>query len=325
MRRLQSSGWGIRAFWAALVIAISAGPVAAGEIQSIVSFGDSLSDVGNFYAASGGTVPPAAYGYVGGTFTNGMNWVQYLAKDLGVAAPTASINGGSNYAYGGAMTGTGTTSASFLGATLTVPNIGQQISTYLGSNTPAAGQLFTIWGGANDFLNGGQTNYLVPVNNLVSEVETLYAAGARDFLLPNLPPLGSLPGTSGLTAPLPQELNALSAAFNATLSYEMARLQSILSGAQIHILDVNSLFNNISSYGFTNTTDPLVSSGGTGHGYLFWDPIHPTTQADALIGQVGAQSVPEPSSVILFGTALAVLAARELRRRRRVRSGVGQA
>ena len=78
-------------------------------ITGIVSFGDSLSDVGNFYAATGGASPPAAYGYDSGRFTNGMNWVEYLAKDLGVAAPTASVNGGTDYAYGGAMTGTGYT------------------------------------------------------------------------------------------------------------------------------------------------------------------------------------------------------------------------
>ncbi len=325
MRQLQSSGWRIQAFWAIAAMAIATAPAAGGEIKSIVSFGDSLSDVGNFYAATGGQVPPTSLGYVGGTFTNGMNWVQYLAKDLGVAVPTASLNGGTDYAYGGAMTGTGTAQGTFGPVTIPVPNVGAQISTYLGSSTPAANQLFTIWGGANDFLNGGQTNPLVPASNLASEVQTLYDAGARQFLIPNLPPLGSLPYPSTLPSPIPQELNALSAAFNSILASEITQLQTSLPGVQIHLLDVNSLFNNIASYGFTNTTDELINASQPASGYLFWDIVHPTTQADALIAQVGAQSVPEPSSVILFATALAAIGGHELRRRRRTKSGSSQA
>ncbi len=316
MKRLQSRARGIRAFWAIAALAIASTQATGGQIKGIVSFGDSLSDVGNFYAASGGTVPPTSYGYVAGNFTNGMNWVQYLAKDLGVAAPTASVNGGTDYAYGGAMTGAGTTSASVMGVTLTVPNTGQQIDTYLASHTPAPGQLFTIWGGANDFLNGHQTDPTIPVGNLVSEVHTLAAAGAKDFLIPNLPPLGSLPGTAGLAAPLPQELNALSMAYNGLLQAEMHQLQQSLPGVSIHILDVAGLFNNASAYGLTNTTDSAMGRTNI-TGYLFWDTVHPTTQADQVIAGIGAQAVPEPSTMILFGTALAAIGARTLHRRRR--------
>jgi len=122
------------------------GTARGGQITGIVSFGDSLSDVGNYYAATGGVSPPTAYGYAQGEFTNGRNWVQYLAQDLGVAAPTASVNGGTDYAHGGAMTGSGTTVSTFGPGTATVSNIGQQITDYLGSHMPTAGQLYTIWG-----------------------------------------------------------------------------------------------------------------------------------------------------------------------------------
>jgi phospholipase/lecithinase/hemolysin len=163
-----------------------------------VSFGDSLSDVGNYYSATGGVSPPTAYGYAQGEFTNGWNWVQYLAQDLGVAAPTASVNGGTDYAYGGAMTGSGTTLSTFGPGTATVPNIGQQITDYLGSHTPTAGQLYTIWGGGNDVLNGGQTDPTVLLKNIGNDITTLAMAGAKQFLVGDLPPLNLTPAGAAL-------------------------------------------------------------------------------------------------------------------------------
>src|SRR5580700_8063817 len=76
----------------------------ASSIDAIYAFGDSLSDVGNIYASSGGVIPGAPY--VNGQFSNGPVWVQDLASSLGLAPLTPSLLGGSDYAYGGAETGT---------------------------------------------------------------------------------------------------------------------------------------------------------------------------------------------------------------------------
>jgi hypothetical protein len=57
-------------------------PARGSQITGIVSFGDCLSDVGNFYAATRGASPPTQLGYAAGEFTNGWNWVQYLSHDL---------------------------------------------------------------------------------------------------------------------------------------------------------------------------------------------------------------------------------------------------
>jgi phospholipase/lecithinase/hemolysin len=293
------------------MMALYCGRASGGQVTGIVSFGDSLSDVGNYYAATGGVQPSSYLHYDNGRFSNGLNWVEYLAKDLGVAAPTASSSGGTDYAYGGATTGTGTTVSNFLTATATVPNIGTQIDTYLASNTPTANQLFTIWGGANDFLNGGQTNPYIPAGNIAAEITTLALAGAKQFVIPNLPPLGDLPITSSYPAPIPQELNELAQGFNTILQYESLELEQSL-GIHIQIVNVyglmSSVVNDPSQYGFTNvTTDAVQDNGGTNaQGYLFWDIVHPTTVADALIA---AQALPEPSSVVLLGIALAGLAA----------------
>jgi phospholipase/lecithinase/hemolysin len=72
-------------------------------IGAIYAFGDSLSDVGNIYSKTGGTIPGAPY--VNGQFRNGPVWVQDLAAGLGLAPLVPSMLGGTDYAYGGAETG----------------------------------------------------------------------------------------------------------------------------------------------------------------------------------------------------------------------------
>jgi phospholipase/lecithinase/hemolysin len=300
------------------MITLTGGAARGGQITGIVSFGDSLSDLGNFYAATGGASPPSSLHYDHGRFSNGPIWLEYLAHDLGIAAPIASVNGGTDYAFGGATTGSGYTSSTFLGATASVPNIGTQIATYLGSNTPTASQLYTIWGGANDFLNAGQTNPFIPAQNIAAEITTLALAGAKNFIVPNLAPLGSLPITSTYPAPIPQELNALTVAFNQILQSEATQLDQSL-GIHIQVLNVygltESVINYPSQYGFTNvTTDAVQDNGGTNaQGYLFWDIVHPTTYTDSIIA---AAAVPEPTSVVLLGMALGGLAAWSGMRRR---------
>ena len=75
----------------------------AGAYDAIYAFGDSLSDTGNIFAATGGAEPAAPY--ANGQFSNGAVWVQDLAAGLGVAPLKPSLLGGTDYAYGGAQTG----------------------------------------------------------------------------------------------------------------------------------------------------------------------------------------------------------------------------
>jgi phospholipase/lecithinase/hemolysin len=309
-----------RSRWTAVltvgIAVLFGGAVRADQITGIVSFGDSLSDVGNTYIASGGTQPPPTT-YYDGRYSNGPVWVEYLAKDLGVPVPTASLAGGTDYAFGGAETGTGTSTVD--GAQ--IPNIGTQIEMYLAAgNTPSPTQLFTIWGGANDFLLGGQTNPAVLVQNIAQEITTLADAGAKQFLVPNLPMLGQIPlATQTLTIAQQQGLNQLSMGFNTLLQSEITQLQKSL-GVQIHLLDVGSLFNSVttnpSEYGLTNVTGSAINTSFNGNGFLFWDQEHPTTAVDQIIGQVGAESVPEPPTILLFGATFGALAYRCAVRRR---------
>lgn len=273
--------------------------VHAGGITGIVSFGDSLTDTGNLYAATGQPAAP----YYQGRFSNGPVWVEYLANQLGVAAPTPSLLGGTNYAWAGAATGDGINANG-------VPNTGMQISTYLASNTPTATQLFTIWAGANDFLAFGQTDPSIPVANIGSEITTLANAGAKFVMVPNLPLLGDLPATNMLPQVQRDGLNQLTLAFDSLLNTELGQLRQSL-GITIYEPDINGFFQNVlanpAPYGFTNVTTDVLDDGATSaKGYLFWDSIHPTTVGHQEVADVAfASMVPEPGSMVLVLSGLA--------------------
>jgi phospholipase/lecithinase/hemolysin len=264
----------------------------AEPIQSIVVFGDSLSDTGNVYASSGGTIPSAPY--YEGRYSNGPVWVEHLAQQLGVAAPTAALNGGTNYAFGGAETGSG---MSMLGT----PNLGTQVGMYLGSTTPAASTLHVVWGGNNDFLaaisTGTVPNPAAMVSNIAASLTALIAAGAQQFLVANLPPLGSTP----LLGPS-AGLNAGVELFNQLLAAQLAELRAQY-GVSIALFDMYGLTQQVlanpGAFGFTNTTGYGMFAEDPNH-YLFWDGLHPTAAGHELIGLAAAKVVPEPTSAVLL-------------------------
>ncbi|HET6184316.1 MAG TPA: SGNH/GDSL hydrolase family protein [Acetobacteraceae bacterium] len=80
------------------------GPASSGPFSAVYAFGDSLTDAGNVSLATLGTVPVSPP-YVSGHFTNGPVWAQDGAQDLGMPAPQPSLAGGTDFAYGGAQTG----------------------------------------------------------------------------------------------------------------------------------------------------------------------------------------------------------------------------
>jgi phospholipase/lecithinase/hemolysin len=289
---------------AILSVAFLGGSAQAGLIAGIVSFGDSLSDTGNVYTYTGGAEPMSPPYYMG-HFSNGPIWLEDLAGKLGVTAPTASLAGGTDNAWGGAQTGDGY-------SVQATPNIGLQISMFLATNTLSSNQLITIWGGANDFLNANQTNPAIVVNNLASEITTLANAGGKLFMVPNLPLLGDTPAVIAQGSAAVAAMNTLSVAFDNMLQSKLDSLQQTL-GITIYQPNIEALFSSVianpSAYGFTNVTDQLLlSNDPTQSGYLFWDIVHPTDQASPFIADVAfASMVPEPSSLTLVMIATPVV------------------
>ncbi len=325
------------AAWGALLFA----PIVSWGSE-IVVFGDSLSDVGNAYAATGGKVPPPPY--YAGRFSNGPLWVEQLAPKLNAPIPTPSSQGGTDYAYAGAATGatplgtklgtpTGfspfmTSDGKFIA---NVPSLPTQVASYIAGlhgGMPAAHTLAIVWAGANDFFDG-QRDPTIPAKNIAAAVSTLIRAGVRNFLIPNLPDLSKTP--YGLSSPMSTQLglHALSVGFDKALSADLGSLTSA-AGVHIHTLDTYGLFQKIQAspaqFHLSNVTQEGILTGNpSAPGYLFWDGVHPTTAGHQILATAAAAATPEPSSLTLLVIGLlALLGFRWRNVRGRLRRPVGR-
>lgn len=261
-----------------IIVALAGGSAAQpASYSDIVVFGDSLSDVGN--TANDPLIklfsPQAQPPYYQGRFSNGPVWVETLANDLGLSASTRSSVGGNNYAWGGALSGSGTTGFGL------IDNVGTQVNDYLSGNTPTADTLYVLWAGGNDLIANSAAGPSV-ASNTAGHLGTLANAGAEHFLVLNLPDLGDVPRFVGGSQSAAK--SAATAQHNAQLASQLATARATL-GVDITLMDIESLFDRIAAdplrYGFSNTTDPAYNaSAGTvvsqPDTYAFWDDIHPT-------------------------------------------------
>jgi phospholipase/lecithinase/hemolysin len=281
----------------------------------LICFGDSLTDTGNMNYMSLGIAPGA--GYWQGRFSNGPTWVEDLAGRLGLPAPAADRppGGGTNYATGGAKTDqTYTFLIGYYGMDTQVARFGNDV----GSSWDGSSALVTVWGGANDYIDNIGTPSTVPAYNLKDRIDELHTIGARNFLCCNLPPLGQTPRYRGTA----NEANAdaRSVEFNAAFAAIVDQLRIDYTDSTFYYLDVHSYFQDIlanpGAYGLTNVTDEAMSVPGANvDEYLFWDDLHPTRAAHALLGQTAHGVVPEPATMGLM--ALGALALLRCRRRRK--------
>lgn len=299
----------LRGFLAATVVSFGvAGSASAGAFSGIFVFGDSLSDAGNLYAATGlPTSPPYAQ-----RFSNGPVWVEQLAPLVGAPVPTPSLFGGTDFAFGGARaTNTGLPAKA-------VPSVEMQVGQFLLSgHAPKADELYILWGGANDLFDG-QTDPTIPETAIKNQVQVLAGAGAKHIWVMDLPPIQNTPEFLPLPQPIRDGIAAFIGGFNFLLKNDLASLQPTLpSDLRLEEFDTTSFLNGLiahgAQYGLTNVTesafvaDPF-SIAPNANEYLFWDGVHPTTVAHGLL----AANVPEPTSITLV-----VLAGIALARRRR--------
>jgi phospholipase/lecithinase/hemolysin len=282
----------VRALLGALLVA-GVWPTCAAAFSELVVFGDSLSDIGNISQATF-ELQPGPY-YYSGRFSNGPVYAEAVATGLGLAPLARSTAGGGDFAYGGAKTtGTGGLEGLF------IRDVDEQVDTFLASRTADPDALFLVLAGANDLIDG-QTNVNVPVGQLTTDITRLIDAGARQFLVLNLPLLGLVPRYNGNPTQA-VTMSSLTSQFNAALADALEGLEDGAIGLTIHRLDVAALINQVVSspaaFGLANVTDsaapglePGDSSYDTGQivsepdAYLFWDDLHPTTAAHAMLAE----------------------------------------
>ncbi|APW38385.1 hypothetical protein RD110_15270 [Rhodoferax koreense] len=302
---------GLPAAWAGLLPNYSA----------MYAFGDSLSDTGNDFIATTPTtvpaIPPSVTPYATywkGRFTNGPVAVEYLWRLLArknnaellpfLADQNLSNKTSVSFAFGGSSSGVSTqTPMGF-----TVPGLLGQVNLYsqaMAGKKPHPNTLFTVWSGSNDYLQNITYSPDVVVGNVTTAIRALYAQGARDFLVPNLPDMGITPfavaqGKGALFTKLTKQHNALLEVSLRGLSYQLPK-------ANITRVDVYALGEALLASGLVSADVPAVEylSPGTGavdclfrnpatcvdvtqNGYLppflFWDAMHPTTQVHGAIG-----------------------------------------
>jgi phospholipase/lecithinase/hemolysin len=268
--------------------------VFGGSFDTVVVFGDSLSDIGNIYVATKGESPPSeptlvapntyAY-YYQGRFSNGPVWAEYLTDEDRLDCQLVDM------AYGGAETS---------GAS--PPGMLQQIGLYLETFPDLhKNALYVIWIGGNDFL-GGATDPTPVVANIQTGMGMLAQAGIKNLLILNLPNLGKTPQLVG--TPGEAGATAITQAFNALLASAVEGFIASNPGITVYQVDIYNFFEGIiadpASYGFTdasgsllalkNPSDPDFSNS---EGYVFWDySVHPTTEAHEAIAEEAVAVLP---------------------------------
>lgn len=242
----------------------------------VVVFGDSLSDDGNLKRRL--LVFPLSP-YWQGRFSNGPNWTDHLAARTGLAVL--------NEAYGGAVAtrhpevpASTVIAAVEQGAQFILTgSVEGQVRDYLerdlatGAVRAPEETVFVLWAGANDYISkepftgdigtlldapSGEAGYYRVVDETVAaigaQIRDLHAAGARRFVVLNLPNLGFTPIVVHNTSYAPRatevpptdearrvalgrKLSALTFRHNRRLHQTLARLDAELEGATVLRVD----------------------------------------------------------------------------------------
>jgi phospholipase/lecithinase/hemolysin len=265
--------------------------------ERFVVFGDSLSDIGNSFAATGGAFPPGPlappgplHGHYGqtfddtnavflGRFTDGQNWVDYLPGvadkiHVDISPLKAYLQGPNNcddnatdFAVGGSTSGNVNVNGlvDVNGMPLSFP---VQIKAYLDSLNDcspmsAADDLCVIWVGANDFAAG--INPLKTVSNIKDGIAQLSGVGVKNFVVITIPAISLTPLVKKLDGATILAAQQFVFTANVALEVELSRF-ALLHGINIDLVDINAIFVPLvylpSRFGFTNSTD------------FAYDPIH---------------------------------------------------
>lgn len=323
---------------ALLAASLAAQPARAASLadvySSLIVFGDSLSDVGNVFAATGRTLPPPTItigtttftGYFNGRVSNGPVWAERFTGQFAAAGRPA---GNFAFALANAVTDSDT-----------VPDLPAQLGLFSVSGLPLGPRpLAALLLGANDLFRAvdpaaatvadAEAAGLAAARAVAAGVSALEAGGVSDFLLFTLPDLGSTPAYAAFAQPKVAAATAGTQAFNTKLRRQAGLLGA--TGLDVTVVDLAGLFAAIVADPASNLAPCIVGSvsrqqflsvcdPSTIAGRVFYDPVHPTAETHALIADAVEAAyrvpapIPVPAALPLLASGLALLVV--VRRRR---------
>lgn len=273
-----------------------------------IIFGDSLSDNGTY---SDEVTELEGHITSDGRFSNGRVWNEYLFRnqkrgtifgfkwdfppfgrrrngDFGDNTVNRNIN--VNYAIGG----TKYQKAEFPTAYI-LPSIADEVNEFLnGGNKISPESIVSLWAGGNDAMDALDKGYSIPDkagfsgNQLSDALERLYQAGARRFLVPDLPDFSKVPRYAN--APRGPARTATDD-FNRAIANSIAAFRQKHPDAVVYAPEMSDIFDMVVKYpgvfGFSHATGNCVNTptclyqprgSARQNEYVFWDDIHPTTR-----------------------------------------------
>lgn len=267
-------------------------------------------------------VPSAPYARGGHHFTNGATWIEQFAQGRGLSGdvgPAFRSNSGKarNYAVGGAR-------ATDYPDRVNLP---QQVQAFLGDvrqHAPSEA-LYVIEMGNNDIRDalvtfsdvfeqtGNQAQATAAATAVIANaltgisenIQTLYADGARKFLVWNAGRIDLVPAVRVLGAQAMAVAKSLTVGFNLGLKNALSMLSG-LPDIEIAQLDVNTLMTAVvefpNDYRLTDVVDACVTPNTPPFtckqpdNFFFWDGIHPTKVVHAIIASRAADVLADYSN-----------------------------
>lgn len=297
----------------------------AQPFNEVISFGDSLTDVGN---VAGLTIPgnsPVINGYYLQThFSDNIIWIETLANYWGLPARTPGRGSstslppqrdGNDWAWGGSEAAAGSVQPT--GVTEPIPNLLSEVVQYLETHKPDPNTLYSIWSGADNLLIGGKFGPKAAkkaVSAVKEAVRRLEAAGARNFIIFNMPKLGDTPSAQSGGRIDEFLADVYSHFYNKDLDKAIKKLRKKSKpDTTIYFVDIFREFvvivdtvNSGRTYtprffvpgppvAINNVKDEALNvfnaTGTFPTNYLFWDDVHPTTQGHQVVAGLVLRSI----------------------------------
>ena len=303
----------------ALVLAAPGWASAQSRFSGIVVFGTSLSDPGNAFVLVGDAstppnfmlnpllIPSAPYARGGHHFSNGATWVEQFGRSIGLggsvgAALATTDPAVTNFAVGAARAWNDGINV----------NLTRQVDLFLqrsgGVASPQA--LYAIEMGGNDirdafqvYAGGGDGGPILraALASIAGNIQRLYSAGAREFLVWVAPNVALTPAIRSLGPAAGGLATAVTQAFNGGLDYALGLLHG-LPGISFARLDAYQIQNAIvaepAAFDLTTVDKACVTPDippftcQDVNEFLFWDGIHPTKAGHAILARETAKVLP---------------------------------